>query len=41
MSSSPAAALQFLGAAGGVTGSKYLVSYGENQLRSTADYFKA
>ena len=32
MSSSPAAALQFLGAAGGVTGSKYLFSYGDDQL---------
>ena len=32
MSNSPAAALQFLGAAGGVTGSKYLFSYGDDQL---------
>ena len=26
------ASLQFLGAAGGVTGSKYLFSYGEDQI---------
>jgi len=32
MSSSPSAYLQFLGAAGGVTGSKYLFSYGDDQL---------
>ena len=32
MSNSAAASLQFLGAAGGVTGSKYLFSYGDDQL---------
>ncbi|HEY1232026.1 MAG TPA: MBL fold metallo-hydrolase [Candidatus Binatia bacterium] len=32
MTSSPPASLQFLGAAGGVTGSKYLFSYGDDQL---------
>ena len=32
MSNSNGAALQFLGAAGGVTGSKYLFSYGDDQL---------
>ena len=32
MTNSPPASLQFLGAAGGVTGSKYLFSYGGDQL---------
>ena len=32
MTNSPPASLQFLGAAGGVTGSKYLFSYGDDQL---------
>ena len=32
MASSAGASLQFLGAAGGVTGSKYLFSYGEDQV---------
>ena len=32
MTNSPPVSLQFLGAAGGVTGSKYLFSYGEDQL---------
>ena len=32
MTNSPPASLQFLGAAGGVTGSKYLFSHGDDQL---------
>jgi len=32
MTNSPPVSLQFLGAAGGVTGSKYLFSYGDDQL---------
>jgi Cft2 family RNA processing exonuclease len=32
MTNGPMASLQFLGAAGGVTGSKFLFSYGDDQL---------
>ena len=32
MANGPMASLQFLGAAGGVTGSKFLFSYGDDQL---------
>ncbi|TMA56173.1 MAG: MBL fold metallo-hydrolase, partial [Deltaproteobacteria bacterium] len=32
MANGAAASLQFLGAAGGVTGSKYLFSYGDDQV---------
>ena len=40
MANSIRASLQFLGAAGGVTGSKYLFSYGDDQVLIDSACFK-